>query len=74
MRDLLSAQVPMVLQREVYASACLAGGTLLYLLHRYTNIPHAWSLLAAALLVIIMRLLAIRYNWALARANDFYRD
>ncbi|QOX79985.1 trimeric intracellular cation channel family protein [Trichlorobacter lovleyi] len=73
-RDLLSAQVPMVLQREVYASACLAGGTLLYLLHRYTNIPHAWSLLAAALLVISMRLLAIRYNWALPRANDFYRD
>lgn len=72
-RDLLSAQVPMVLQREVYASACLAGGTLLYLLHRYTDIPHAWSLLAAALLVIVMRLLAIRYNWALPRANDFYR-
>lgn len=73
-RDLLSAQVPMVLQREVYASACLAGGTLLYLLHRYSDIPHAWSLLAAALLVICMRLLAIRYNWALPRANDFYRD
>lgn len=70
-RDLLSAQVPMVLQREVYASACLAGGTLLYLLHRHTDIPHAWSLLAAALLVIVMRLLAIRYNWALPRANDF---
>jgi len=70
-RDLLSAQVPMVLQREVYASACLAGGTLLYLLHRYTDIPHAWSLLSAAMLVIIMRLLAIRYNWALPRANDF---
>jgi len=25
-RDLLSARVPMVLQKEVYASACLAGG------------------------------------------------
>ncbi len=68
-RDLLSAQVPMVLQREVYASACLAGGTLLYLLYRYTLLPHSWALLVAALLVIIMRLLAIRYNWALPRAS-----
>ena len=67
-RDLLSAQVPMVLQREVYASACLAGGTLLYLLHYYSTIPHAWALLTSALLVVIMRLLAIRYNWALPRA------
>jgi len=69
-RDLLSAQVPMVLQREVYASACLVGGTMLYLLQRHTTVPHTWALLAAALLVIVMRLLAIRYNWALPRAND----
>lgn len=67
-RDLLSAQVPMVLQREVYASACLAGGTLLYLLHHHSPLPHSWALLASALLVAIMRLLAIRYNWSLPRA------
>jgi uncharacterized membrane protein YeiH len=73
-RDLLSAQVPMVLQREVYASACLAGGTMLYLLHHYTSVPHAWALFATALLVIIVRLLAIRYNWALPRATDLKRS
>ncbi|NJD39937.1 MAG: trimeric intracellular cation channel family protein [Geobacter sp.] len=73
-RDLLSAQVPMVLQREVYASACLAGGTLLYLLHHYTTIPHAWALVASALLVVVMRLAAIRYNWALPRAVKQHQD
>ena len=73
-RDLLSAQVPMVLQREVYASACLVGGTMLYLLQRHTTIPQTWALLASALLVIAMRLLAIRYNWALPRANEFNRS
>lgn len=67
-RDLLSAQVPMVLQREVYASACLAGGTLMYLLINYTALNHSLSLLSSALLVIVMRLLAIRYNWSLPRA------
>lgn len=73
-RDLLSAQIPMVLQREVYASACLAGGILLYLLHCYTQIPHALSLLASALLVIVIRLLAIHHNWALPRAKDLSQD
>jgi len=68
-RDLLSAQVPMVLQKEVYASACLAGSALLYLLHRYTSMPHTWALLAGASLVISMRLLAIRYKWSLPRAT-----
>lgn len=67
-RDLLSARVPMVLQKEVYASACLIGGALLYLLHRHTSLPHAWSLLLSAGTVIVLRLLAVRYNWSLPRA------
>lgn len=66
-RDLLSTQVPLILQREVYASACLAGGALFYLLHR-TPLPEPWPALAAALTVIGVRLLAIRFNWSLPKA------
>jgi uncharacterized membrane protein YeiH len=68
-RDLLSNRVPLVLQKEVYASACLAGGALLYLLHQYTSLPHPWALLASASAVIILRLLAVQYNWSLPRAE-----
>lgn len=69
-RDVLSSRVPLVLQKEVYASACLAGGVLLSLLN-HTSIPRPWALLASALTVIILRLLAIRYNWSLPRrCND----
>lgn len=68
-RDLLSNRIPMVLQKEVYASACLAGGALLYLLHQYTVLPPSWSLLAAATTVIVLRLLAVQRNWSLPRAS-----
>jgi len=68
-RDLLSNRIPLVLQKEVYASACLAGGALLYLLHQYTRLPHTWSLLAAASTVIVLRLLAVQHNWSLPRAS-----
>ena len=69
-RDLLSTQVPLVLQREVYASACLAGGAALYLLDRHTGLPHAWALVLSASLVIILRLLAIQFNWSLPRITQ----
>ena len=69
-RDLLSNRIPLVLQQEVYASACLAGGVLLYLLHQYTTLPHTWLLLASASTVIILRLLAVQYNWSLPRASS----
>jgi uncharacterized membrane protein YeiH len=68
MRDVLSTRVPLVLQREVYASACLAGGMLLCLLNR-THLPRNWAFLIAALTVIVLRLLAIHYNWSLPRAS-----
>lgn len=68
-RDMLSNRVPMVLQKEVYASACLAGGILLTLLHR-TGVPRTWALLASAFTVIILRLLAVRFSWSLPRARS----
>ncbi len=67
-RDVLANEVPLILRREIYASACLAGATLLYLLHR-SGFPENWAFLAAALTVIVLRLLAIQYNWSLPRAQ-----
>jgi len=68
-RDILSNRVPMVLQKEVYASACVVGSILLTLLHN-TSVPRTWSLLASAFTVIVLRLMAIRYNWSLPRARN----
>ena len=67
-RDIISNRVPLVLQREVYASACLAGGSLLFLLH-LTAFPGSWALVVAAVSVTGVRLLAIRNGWALPRAT-----
>ena len=67
-RDILSNRVPLVLQREVYASACLAGGALLYLLH-LTTFPGNWALVVAAVAVTGVRLLAIQRGWSLPRAT-----
>ena len=68
-RDVLSNQVPLILQKEVYASACLAGGLLLVLWNQ-TALPQPLGALLAALAVISLRLLAIHYNWALPKARD----
>lgn len=68
-RDVLSNQVPLILQKEVYASACLAGGLLL-VLWNHTSLPQPLGALLAALAVIGLRLLAIHFNWALPKAKD----
>jgi len=66
-RDVLANQVPLILRHEIYASACIAGGTLLVLLEHVGIIRPIAALLSASL-VITVRLLAIRYDWALPRS------
>jgi len=67
MRDVLSTRVPLILQREIYASACLIGAGLMVAL-QHTALPQNLTLILAAASVIILRLLAISRNWALPKA------
>ncbi len=67
-RDVLSTQVPLILQREIYASACLIGAGLMVTL-QYTALPQNLIFILAAATVIILRLFAISRNWALPKAN-----
>ncbi|MGK2905619.1 MAG: trimeric intracellular cation channel family protein [Desulfuromonadales bacterium] len=66
-RDVLANQVPLILRREIYASACIAGGTLLVTLEHLGTARPVAALIAAGT-VIVVRLLAIRYNWGLPRS------
>jgi uncharacterized membrane protein YeiH len=66
LRDILANQVPLILRREIYASACVAGGVLLVVLEQAGAGRIASALLAAGT-VIAVRLLAIRYEWGLPK-------
>jgi len=66
-RDVLANQVPLILRKEIYASACLAGGLLLVALE-VAGVARPIAALIAAGTVVTVRLLAIYYNWALPRA------
>ena len=69
-RDVLSNEVPLILRKEtLYASVCFAGGGLLVLLS-YTPLTGAVAASIAAATVIILRIMAIRRNWTLPRAED----
>ena len=67
LRHLLANQVPLILRREIYASACIAGGALLVILEKAGVALPAAALLAAGT-VIVVRLLAIHYDWSLPKS------
>jgi uncharacterized membrane protein YeiH len=65
-RDVLSAQVPVVLRGEIYASAALLGAVLL-LGGDWLHLPSWLSLLFGASCTFLLRSLAIYRRWTLPR-------
>ena len=67
-RDVLVAQVPAVLQRELYAVAALAGAIVL-VAGRMADLPAAPAAIAGALTCFGLRWMAIRRGWRLPVAK-----
>jgi len=64
LRDVLLNRVPLIFQKEIYASACIAGGLLFFIMHQM-DMPDNANYVAGILAVFITRLLAVRFNWSL---------
>ena len=67
-RDVLSDQVPFILQKEIYATACIFGGILYYVLYR-AGVNESLTAVIAALFVVIIRVIAIHRHWSLPVAK-----
>jgi uncharacterized membrane protein YeiH len=62
-RDILCNEIPLIFRREIYATACLAGGVS-YLLLRMAQVTGDWPILVAVSIIILIRVLAVRLKWA----------
>lgn len=67
-RDLLQGEIPLVLKKEVYASASLLGG-IVYLLLSNISSYGSINIFAGTIVVFTLRILAIFKNWHLPRAR-----
>lgn len=64
LRDVLLNKVPLIFQKEIYASACIAGG-LLFFMMRKLQMADNLNYVVGILTTFIIRLLAVRFNWSL---------
>lgn len=68
-RDILINEEPLVFRKDVYATACVAGG-LVYWIFSALGCGAIWCQSACAATVIALRTLAARYNWQLPIITD----
>lgn len=65
-RDTLCNVVPLIFRKEIYATACILGGVIFFLL-RLCNIPEAINNLITMSSIIAFRIIAVKYGISLPK-------
>lgn len=63
-RDVSISNIPLVFQKEIYATACILGGGLFFILLKL-GLPILPTEIISLIFVVVFRLLSVRYNWHL---------
>jgi uncharacterized membrane protein YeiH len=68
LRDVFVNEIPLIFQREIYATACFIGG-IIYFLLSYFNLDKNIIYLTTMLVIIALRLFSIYFHWSLPKTG-----
>jgi len=63
-RDILCNEIPVVFRKEIYATICIIGGILFFILKRW-NLDNNVLYLIVSSVMITIRLMAVKFKWYL---------
>ncbi len=63
-RDILCNEIPVIFRKEIYATVCISGGILFFILQKL-NLNQDILYLSTSLFMISFRLLSVKYKWYL---------
>lgn len=66
-RDVLLNRIPLVLRKEIYATACILGGALFLVLMKNTTLPYIIIHISTILLIVAIRTFAVKYQWQMPK-------
>jgi len=64
LRDILCTEIPVIFRKEIYATICIIGGCVFFLLRQW-NVPQDVVYLVTSGIIIGIRLLAVNYRWSM---------
>ena len=65
-RDMMTNEIPIIYRKEVYATPCLTGACV-YILLDELEIERNFAFIISALVIIVLRILAVKYQWSIPR-------
>lgn len=65
LRDILLNRIPVILEKQIYASAALIGSSIVVAGYYLNFLTSDWVAVIALVVCFVLRMLALRYNWNL---------
>lgn len=69
LRDVLCNEIPLIFRKEIYASACLAGALVFFMLAKITDVLYI-SMGVSMFTVFVIRYFAVNRKWSLNFGNS----
>lgn len=66
-RDILLNRIPLIFRKEIYATACIIGGSIFLLLAKYAPLSYTFVQILTILLIVAIRTLAVKYQWQMPK-------
>ena len=63
-RDILCTEIPVIFRREIYATICILGGIVFFILREF-NLENDVLYLTTSFVIISVRLMAVKFKWYL---------
>lgn len=63
-RDILCTEIPVIFREEIYATACILGGLVFFMLREF-NMDNDALYLTTSLVIIAIRFIAVKFKWHL---------
>lgn len=68
-RDILCTEIPVIFRKEIYATICIFGGIVFFVLREF-NLTADVLYLTTSLVIISVRILAVKFKWSLPTIGD----
>lgn len=66
-RDILLNRIPLIFRKEIYATACILGGSVFLFLVKYSELSYTFVQISTILLIVAIRTLAVKYHWQMPK-------
>lgn len=67
LRDILINRIPLLLRKEIYATACIVGGVIFLVLNKYSVVPKGIIDIITILIIVFIRLFSVKLKWQIPK-------